>query len=623
MKKLILLTISLFIGTFLFSQEIENIRTKAVGKKIHVYYQIKNSFAKEKFDISLSCNVNGREHKISTTGDVGKIKGGQKEYEIICDVKAKEDTKMNIIFTIKIESKGGKRIRLVNGPEELFYSDYMKNLSKKTSNDENNNTNVTVNETTNENTSNEIKNEGLSNTVTIKNENRGQEDKTAPEISIVFPKITNEVFKTKGENLIITGKVTDESKIYQVIVANKQAEISDEGIFQATINLDYGINKVTIKATDEKYNISEMEIIIDRLAEKTENQGFTETEETVATEEEIIEEEILPNEIVWQTPEYDYTTTSEKLFKIQACINTSENLESINIYNNGELLEHGQLGNTSMCKFSLKEEINLSEGKNNLKIEVVTDKGKFEQEVVVEYDIITSKYYALIIGVSEYLDTDLNLAEPVNDAQKLYDILTTEYTFEKENITFLKSPTKAEIFATLENMRHSIGKNDNLLIFYAGHGSWDEEMEVGYWLPSDATKDNRVNWMSTADITNYIRVIPAKHTLLIADACFSGSIFRSRSINNNSKEVAQLYELPSRNAITSGTLKEVPDKSVFLKYLLEKLKENNDKYLSSEKLFSTMKTGVINNGDNIPQYGTIQKTGDEGGDFIFKKRTQK
>jgi hypothetical protein len=36
---------------------------------------------------------------------------------------------------------------------------------------------------------------------------------------------------------------------------------------------------------------------------------------------------------------------------------------------------------------------------------------------------------------------------------------------------------------------------------------------------------------------------------------------------------------------------------------------------------SNFKTkAVINNSENIPQFGTIQNVGDEGGDFIFIKR---
>ncbi len=65
---------------------------------------------------------------------------------------------------------------------------------------------------------------------------------------------------------------------------------------------------------------------------------------------------------------------------------------------------------------------------------------------------------------------------------------------------------------------------------------------------------------------------------------------------------------------------EVPDKSVFIEYLIKRLDTNKKKYLASEQLYSSMKEAVINNSPNIPQYGTIQNVGDEGGDFIFIRR---
>ena len=74
--------------------------------------------------------------------------------------------------------------------------------------------------------------------------------------------------------------------------------------------------------------------------------------------------------------------------------------------------------------------------------------------------------------------------------------------------------------------------------------------------------------------------------------------------------------------MTSGTLKEVPDRSVFLLYLNKRLQENTQPYISAEELFSSFKTAVLNNSPNIPQYGEIKDTGDEGGDFIFIKKTE-
>ena len=75
--------------------------------------------------------------------------------------------------------------------------------------------------------------------------------------------------------------------------------------------------------------------------------------------------------------------------------------------------------------------------------------------------------------------------------------------------------------------------------------------------------------------------------------------------------------MPSRKAMTSGTLTEVPDQSAFLKYLIDRLRNNSEKYLSSEQLFSNIRIAVINNSNAIPQFGEIKDVGDEGGDFIF------
>ena len=155
------------------------------------------------------------------------------------------------------------------------------------------------------------------------------------------------------------------------------------------------------------------------------------------------------------------------------------------------------------CETSISENVNLKFGKNTIRVQVSTPDKIFASEVIVNYNAILSEYHALIIGVEEYDDDNINdLSEPVNDAQKLSDVLSQNYTFKKENITFLRNPTKSEIIGTLHKMRYSISEKDNLLIFYAGHGFWDEEMGNGYWLPRDAAHDNPVNWLPNTDLTN-------------------------------------------------------------------------------------------------------------------------
>lgn len=238
----------------------------------------------------------------------------------------------------------------------------------------------------------------------------------------------------------------------------------------------------------------------------------------------------------------------------------------------------------------------------------------------IELPLAGGKYYALIIGISSYNDpliTELN--DPINDARTFFNVLTTRYIFEKDNVRFLKNATMADIVAALDFYSKTIRPVDNFLIFYAGHGVWDAASEIGFWLPSDARYNSKLAWFRNSTLRDYVREIKSKHTLLISDACFGGSILKTRSaFMDVPLAIKKLYALPSRKAMTSGTTtEEVPDRSAFLKYLINRLEKNNEKYLSSEQLFSSFRIAVINNSNAIPQFGEIKDVGDEGGDFIF------
>lgn len=232
------------------------------------------------------------------------------------------------------------------------------------------------------------------------------------------------------------------------------------------------------------------------------------------------------------------------------------------------------------------------------------------------------KFYALIMGVNEYTDINItSLDEPINDATKLKNVLTTEYTFEEENITFLKNPTNEDIYIAFDKLSSEITPDDFLLIFYAGHGYFDEKKNIGYWLPADAKKANTALWFRNSALVENLGAIDSKHTLLIADACFSGGIFKTRAAFNNADvNISDMLKRPSRKAMTSGALTTVPDKSIFMKYLLKILSENENKYLPSEDMFYDLAMRMKSNSNTRPLYGEIKNVGDEGGNFVFIKR---
>ncbi len=240
-----------------------------------------------------------------------------------------------------------------------------------------------------------------------------------------------------------------------------------------------------------------------------------------------------------------------------------------------------------------------------------------------QYSIDIGIYYAIIIGVSDYTDPqipDLN-NRPTEDAQALKNTLVEYYTFEEENIKLLENPTRRQIIRAFNEFEKEITEKDNFLIFYAGHGDYEESNDKGYWIPSDAEYGYTDGFIYNSTLVDEIDKINSMHTLLISDACFSGSIFKTRALPKDSVLVYQKkYKLKSRNAITSGTLKTVLNESVFFEYLNKKLIDNNQKYMSASELFHQIEIPVSRNSPNIPQFGDIQNVGDEGGDFIFIRR---
>jgi hypothetical protein len=252
---------------------------------------------------------------------------------------------------------------------------------------------------------------------------------------------------------------------------------------------------------------------------------------------------------------------------------------------------------------------------NEIKIKV-----EYRPKVVEAAPEADGKYYALLIGINNYSDPLINeLNKPIRDAESFYNVITSRYTLNKENIKFLRNATMAEIVDALDYFARIVRPVDNFLIFYAGHGVWDAASNIGFWLPSDANKNSKLAWFRNSTLRDYLLEIKSRHTLIISDACFGGSILRTRSTFLDAPvSINRLYELPSRKAMTSGMYnEEVPDESVFVKYLIDRMQNNLEKYLSAEQLFSKFRMAVINNSKVIPQFGVIQDVGDEGGDFIF------
>jgi tetratricopeptide (TPR) repeat protein len=232
-------------------------------------------------------------------------------------------------------------------------------------------------------------------------------------------------------------------------------------------------------------------------------------------------------------------------------------------------------------------------------------------------------YYAILIAETDYADPSIqDLTNPLSDAKELMNILQSQYTFDPANIDTVFNRNREDVLQAIMLRCSKLKDNDNLLIFYAGHGTAEKDRfgDVdGYWIPVSAKKGVTGSYISANDINTALRRSMAKHILLIADACFSGAFTRALPADAD-VNIQKQYSVPSRKIMASGNLEPVPDNSRFIFYLKKALLENTDKYVSANDLFQRFRNAMLNNSDTFPQYAAIKNVGDEGGEFVFIKK---
>jgi uncharacterized caspase-like protein len=214
------------------------------------------------------------------------------------------------------------------------------------------------------------------------------------------------------------------------------------------------------------------------------------------------------------------------------------------------------------------------------------------------------------------------LATAVADAEGVATVLEKNYGF---NVRLMTNATEEDIIGQLTALRRELEFTDNLLIYYAGHGWYDQDTEQGYWLPIDASEDNQSNWISNADITNGLKALKAKHIIVVADSCYSGTLARGAYPSLRGIDyVERIVKKKARTVLTSGGQEPVMDSgggghSVFARAFLTALEEN-DSVMDGQDLFRRLRDSVVANAPQTPEYSDIRGAGHDGGDFLFVRR---
>jgi TPR repeat protein len=243
-------------------------------------------------------------------------------------------------------------------------------------------------------------------------------------------------------------------------------------------------------------------------------------------------------------------------------------------------------------------------------------------------------YHALLIGNKDYV-TLPDLDTTIYDATAFRDVLRDKYGFKT---TLLTDASRYDMLSALEKLRAELTEDDNLLIYYAGHGELDEVNTRGHWLPVDAEEGSRANWISNVAISDILNSMSANKVLVVADSCYSGTMTRSTLARldagrSNKAWVSWLKKQSnshSRLLFSSGGVAPVLDggggkHSIFAKALLDVL-TSNEGVLEGRQVHAQVAQAVSYAAlaaqfDQTPMYAPIKFAGHEGGDFLFVAAT--
>ncbi len=345
--------------------------------------------------------------------------------------------------------------------------------------------------------------------------------------------------------------------------------------------------------------------------------------------------------IRWITPKLEYTNSLESHVEIEAEVKSDVPLEALHL-TIGDNMSGESRGKKAIeltdgaLTFTIKQKITLLAGSNFIEVVAENKNGakvSDRRNVIVGSDAISDavaidrKDYGLFFATDTYDYWD-DLVNPVYDANTIANELKEKYGFE---IEVVENATQEDILVKIKDYsKRNYKPQDQLLIFFAGHGQFDEGFGEGYVVAKNSLESDKAktSYISHSNLRSYINNISCNHILLTMDVCFGGTldpaIARSRGADPNdelskNEFLARKLSKKTRRYITSGGKEYVSDgingkHSPFALRILEALKSRggDDRILTIGEIIPFLEK-IKDHEPRSGEFGDNEK----GSDFVF------
>ena len=283
-------------------------------------------------------------------------------------------------------------------------------------------------------------------------------------------------------------------------------------------------------------------------------------------------------QITWTTPRIETTLSTEASITINASLKTDLPIKELKLVliSGSETREKSiQIGVNEFSK-TITQTINLMEGENTIKLVAENSKGgKIEskrtilmgKESLAALLDVNRKDYALIFATDNYENWD-DLSNPVNDAHTIAGILKEKYGFETEVV---ENASLEDITGKVYDYNtKKFNPQDQLFVFFAGHGYFDETLGQGYVVAANSLKNDkgRTTYLAHTLIRENLDNIKCEHIFLTMDVCFGGTFdkklakggSRGQTLNEADRNfLINKISKRTRKVLTSGGKQYVPD----------------------------------------------------------------
>jgi hypothetical protein len=372
-------------------------------------------------------------------------------------------------------------------------------------------------------------------------------------------------------------------------------------------------------------------------------QSFSYKSNEFAVDSKNIQKESSIAFITWSSPVQDVNFVFDNRFLLKFEVKSSTELKSITVSVKKSEKENPyasrvielEEGENKFYKY--EGNLNLTEGENIIEVSVENidsvksfsqKKIKLGSDALENVNSLGRTDYALLIATDKY-DNWGNLVNPIYDSKTIAKYLEETFGYK---VTILENPTQQDILRKLKEFAElKFNPLDQLFIFFAGHGSYDQTFGEGYVVLKESLIDDdaRSSYLSYNRLRSIINNIPCEHIFLVMDVCYGGTfdelLASTRGENESVYKESNLGEFivrkmanKTRRYLTSGGKTYVSDgipgmHSPFARAFIEALKSRggNDGILTVAELYSFVEKLKIQ-----PRAGEFGNN-ENGSDFLF------